>query len=231
MPRIARVVVAAVPHHVTQRGNNRQAVFFTDDDRLRYLELLAEQSKRHGLAIRGYCLMTNHVHLVVVPDETSSLAKALAAVHLRYTQYINRLHGRSGHLWQNRFYSCPLEGEHELTAVRYAERNPVRARLVRLPWRYPWSSAAANCGEADDETGVLQPNVWRRRFPFAQWRRILQQPEDEVMVLRIRRSTFNGRPLGSDRFIAKLESRLNRRLRTPKIGRPKGKAARRKRKS
>lgn len=225
---MARVVVPGLPHHVTQRGNNRQDVFFTDGDRRLYLTLLGEHSKRHGLAVRGYCLMTNHVHLVVVPEQASSLSRALAAVHLQYTQFINRMHGRSGHLWQNRFYSCALEGEHEVAAVRYAERNPIRARLVRLAWRYPWSSAAAHCGE-DEEIEVLERGLWRRRYAPAQWRRIVQQPEDDALVKRLRRSTFNGRPLGSDRFIAKLEAMFNRRLRTPKMGRPPGRTTRRRR--
>ena len=222
MPRMARVVVPGVAHHVTQRGNNRQAVFFTDDDRQLYLTLLREQSRRHNLTVLGYCLMRNHVHLVVVPEFDWSLAKTLAAVHLKYAQFINRRHGRSGHLWQNRFYSCPLDSEHELAAVRYVERNPVRARLVRLPWRYHWSSAAAHTGEAD-ASGVLDRATCRKRFSPAQWRRILQQPEDETMVLRLQRCTFNGRPLGTDRFVVKLESLLNRRLRQPKMGRPRKK--------
>jgi putative transposase len=218
-----RVVVPGLPHHVTQRGNNRQDVFFTDDDRRAYLTLLLGQSRRHGLAVRGYCLMSNHVHLVVVPEEPRSLARALAGVHLQFAQRMNRLHGRSGHLWQNRFYSCPLEPEHELMAVRYVERNPVRARLVRLPWRYPWSSAAAHCGEANPENpaGLLDRAVWSRRYTAAEWRRILLQPGEEALTTRLRRSTFNGRPLGGDRFIAKLEVRLRRRLRPLKIGRPR----------
>lgn len=227
MPRMARVVIPDLPHHVVQRGNNRQAVFFTDDDRRLYLTLLREQSHRHELTIRGFCLMTNHVHLVAVPARAWSLGKALAAVHLKYTQFINRRHGRSGHLWQNRFYSCPLDTEHELAALRYAERNPVRARMVRLAWRYPWSSAAAHCGQID-EFGVCDKEelrVWRRRYDGASWRAILQQPEDQLASTRLLRSTFNGRPLGSDRFIAKLESMLNRRLRAPKLDRPRRAAA------
>ena len=124
-------------HHVTQRGNNRQDVFFVDDDRRVYLELLAQQAPRFGLSVQGYCLMTNHVHL---------LAKTLGRTHFLYTQYVNRLHGRSGHLWQNRFYSCALDEPQQWAALGYVERNPVRARLVRLAWRYEWSSAAAHCG-------------------------------------------------------------------------------------
>jgi putative transposase len=135
MPRAARIVVPGVAHHVTQRGNNRQDVFFTDDDRRFYLKPLREQAERFVLAVTGYCLMTNHVHLIVTPGEQQSLARAVGTMHLIYSQYVNRLHGRSGHLWQNRFYSCPLDGEHEVAAVRYAERNPVRAGMVQLPWK------------------------------------------------------------------------------------------------
>jgi putative transposase len=220
MPRVARVVVPGLPHHVTQRGNNRQDVFFTNDDRRFYLKLLREQSSRYDLKIRAYCLMTNHVHLVVVPGNAASLAKTLASVHLKYAQYLNRMHGRCGHLWQSRFYSCVLQGRHELEGVRYVERNPVRARLVRLAWRYPWSSAAAHCG-APDASGVLELTSWRQRCAPRAWRSILQRPDDSDIVTRLRRSTFNGRPLGDDRFIAKLETRLNRRLQTPKMGRPR----------
>lgn len=225
MPRVARIVVPGVAHHVTQRGNNRQDVFFTDDDRRFYLKTLREQSQRFGLTVRGWCLMSNHVHLVVVPVEHDSLAGAVGRTHWLYTQYVNRLHGRGGHLWQNRFFSCPLDVEHEEAAIRYAERNPTRARLVRLPWKYRWSSAATHSGLAArsaDETGLLEdPAAWRRRYPGASWSKILQSPEDQAMLTQLRRRTFNGRPLGTDRFIARLESLLNRRLRDPKMGRPR----------
>lgn len=166
--------------------------------------------------------MTNHVHLLVVPRTAESLANAIGRTHWLHTLFINRRHGRRGHLWQNRFFSCPLDEAHEEAALRYLERNPVRARLVRLPWRYPWSSAAAHCGLAADGTGLLQDvSAWRRRYDGATWSKILQAPEDEAMITRLRRRTFNGRPLGSDRFIAKLESLLNRRLRDPVMGRPR----------
>ncbi len=100
MPRVARVVVPGVPHHLTQRGNNRQDVFFTDEDRRFYLETLKQHSERFGVEVCGYCLMTNHVHLVVTPAAEDSLAKAIGRTHFQYSQYINRFHGRSGHLWQ-----------------------------------------------------------------------------------------------------------------------------------
>jgi len=105
MPRFARVVIPGCAHHVTQRGNNRQAVFFVEDDYRVYLELLAHQAARHDLRINGYCLMPNHVHLVATPRQETSLSRAVGRTHYLYTQYINRLHGRSGHLWQSRFFS------------------------------------------------------------------------------------------------------------------------------
>jgi len=109
VPRVARIVISGNEHHVTQRGNNRQDVFFTDDDRRIYLSFLREQTGKHGVRIVAYCLMTNHVHLIVVPPDGDSLAKAIGRTQLLYAQYVNRLHRRSGHLWQNRFYSCVLD--------------------------------------------------------------------------------------------------------------------------
>src|SRR4051812_10110037 len=108
MPRVARIVLADIPHHITQRGNNRQDVFFVDDDRRAYLAILAEQFRRYGVAVLGYCLMTNHVPLIVIPRTADALAKAIGRTHWLYPQYVNRLHRRSGHLWQNRFYSSAM---------------------------------------------------------------------------------------------------------------------------
>jgi putative transposase len=130
MPRIARVVVPGCPHHVTQRGNRREDVFFADEDRRVYLSLLGQYAVKHGLAVQAYCLMTDHVHLVVVPKTSRSLSGALKPLHTRYTQHVNRRAAVSGRLWQGRFYSCPLDEQHVWTAVRYVERNPVRAGMV-----------------------------------------------------------------------------------------------------
>jgi len=156
MPRLARTVAVGSAHHITQRGNNRQDVFFVDDDRRVYLELLAEQAEKYGLEIQGYCLMTNHVHLVAVPRTAEALAKAVGRTHFRYTQYINRFHKRSGHLWQGRFYSCALDTRHFWLAMKSIEQNPVRARLCRKPWRYEWSSAGVHVDEPGN-WGQVQP--------------------------------------------------------------------------
>ena len=145
---MARIVVPGVPHHVTQRGNNRQDVFFVDDDHRVYLGLLAEQCRRFGLSVVCYCLMTNHVHLVVIPKHVDSLAKGIGRTNLLYSQYIGRLHRRTGHLWQNRFFSCSLDDEHLVHACCYVERNPLRARMVRLPRAVPKLSLMATRASA-----------------------------------------------------------------------------------
>ncbi len=220
MPRVARVVVPGVPYHVTQRGNNRQDVFFVDDDRRTYLELLGEAAPRFGLEVLGYCLMRNHVHLVVVPAESGSLAAAIGRTHWWYTRYVNRLHGRTGHLWQARFFSAPLDESHLWSALCYVERNPVRARLVRRAWNYPWSSAAAHAGPWV-ENPLLNRARWRELSRGLRWREVLVEPQDEDLVEQLRAHTRTGRPLGSDRFISKLETLLHRRLRANPVGRPR----------
>jgi putative transposase len=222
MPRLARIVLPGVPHHVTQRGNNRQDVFFVDDDRRVYLDLLRGQSERFGLKVVGYCLMANHVHLVATPLGEASLAKAIGRTDFLYTQYVNRLHRRSGHLWQNRFYSCALDQVHLWRALCYVEGNPVRAGLVRQAWGYPWSSATAHTGGVD-ASGLLDPAEWAGLWAPGKWRTELRSPQDAQSVSRIRLSTHRGRPLGSDSFLSKLEHRLGRRLRPLPVGRPKKK--------
>ena len=228
MPRVARVV--DVPHHVTQCGNNRQDVFFVDDDRRAYLAILAAQSARWKLAILGYCLMGNHVHVVAIPRLRDSLAKALGRAHWIYSLYVNRLQGRSGHLWQNRFYSAPMDDEHCLAAMRYVECNPLRARICRNALRYPWSSAAAH-GSGKDKLGLLDLKSWEELAGGIDWEATLADPLDDWQVQSIGRATRTGRPLASDRFIAKLETVLGRRLRPLAVGRPrKRRPVRRKRK-
>lgn len=220
MARAARVIVAGCPHHVTQRGNNRQGVFFVDDDRRMFLDLLAEAAERFSVTVDGYCLMTSHLHLVATPRTPDGLAAAMKRTNQLYAQYVNRLHGRSGHLWQDRFFSCALDEEHFWTAMAYVERNPVRARLVRKAWRWPWSSAAAHVGEGP-AAELLDLGAWRKRVSPAAWRERLMEREDEEAVAQLRLWTSCGRPLGSDRFVARLETLLGRRLRPLAHGRPR----------
>jgi len=221
MPRTARVVIPGCAHHVTQRGNNRQDVFFVDDDRRVFLELLGKACGRFGLTVQAYCLMTNHLHLVATPSRPHSLAETMKWVNQLYAQYVNRLQGRSGHLWQNRFFSCALDEQHFWTAMAYVERNPVRAGLVRRAWRWPWSSAAAHVGQAKDSTTLLRLSARQKGVDPPQWKEALSRPQDEQLVKRLRLWTSRGRPLGSDAFIAKLETLLGRRLRALARGRPR----------
>jgi putative transposase len=222
MPRIARIVLKDVPHHITQRGNNQQDVFFVADDRTVYLELLKEQSQRFGLDVLGYCLMTNHVHIIAIPRNDTALAKAVGRTHFLYTQYVNRMHSRSGHLWQNRFYSCPMDNQHLWKTMQYVETNPVRAKMVRKPWRYPYSSAAAHVDQADS-AGVLDMKWWRGKCKQFDWKAILQKQQNKEQVNNIRLATSRGRPLAGDSFMSKLEKIAGRRLRPLPTGRPKKK--------
>jgi putative transposase len=137
MPRRPRVILPGVAHHVTQRGNNREPVFRSSDDRRFYLELLGRHAAHYGARILGYCLMTNHVHLIAVPEREDSLARSMGSTHSEYALALNYAQGRSGHVWQNRFFSCPLEESHLLRALRYVELNPVRAELASAPDGWP----------------------------------------------------------------------------------------------
>ena len=119
-------------HHITQRGNNRQDVFFVDGDRLAYLGLLRDQCGKHGVRVLGCCLMTSHIHLVAIPPREDALNLALGRTHFLHTGMINRLHGRTGYLWQGCFHSCPMDDAYTLATIRYVERNPMRAKMTRV---------------------------------------------------------------------------------------------------
>lgn len=166
--------------------------------------------------------MTNHIHLVARPATAESLAKAVGRTHFLYTQYINRMHGRSGHLWQNRFYSCPLGREHFWQALRYVEQNPIRASMAKQAWKYSWSSAAGHV-EGEDETGLLNLSYWRQISSTLNWRKILAIKQPKQQIEQIRLNTHTGRPLASDSFVSKLEKLFNKRLRPLPVGRPKKK--------
>jgi putative transposase len=166
MPRQARVVAVAVPHHITHRGNNRQDVFLSDEDRRRYQNLLRDQLEPCGIDLLGWCWMTNHVHMIVIPDRPDSLAKLVMRVHSRYAQDFNRRYKRTGHLWHSRFFSCSLGAGHLQTALLYVDRNPLRAGLVGEATAYPWSSAREHASAAD-EAKMLSCGSNRGRSPKA----------------------------------------------------------------
>src|SRR3989338_1383957 len=153
MARLARIVAPGTPHHVLQRGNRSQQVFFSDSDRRHYLDLLKEQCGIWGVKVWAYCLMDNHVHLILVPEENGSLGKSLGETHKKYTRMINFREGWRGYLWQGRFKSFILDERYLYAAVRYVARNPVQAGLVRRPEDYLWSSA--RCHVNGDKNEIL----------------------------------------------------------------------------
>jgi putative transposase len=219
MARLARIAVANIPYHVTQRGNAGQFILTTDAERTVYLDLLRKYVKLHELLLLGYCLMSNHVHLVIVPREADALAKALKQTHGRYASFWNATHASSGHVWQGRFYSCPLDDYHLWIALRYAELNPVRAGLVPQAESWPWSSAAAHCGSVKPDSS-LELETWSKRWSSETWRQYLATCQTEAELAAIRQSTHTGRPLGSSEFIRSLEGMTLRRLMPLKGGRP-----------
>ena len=214
MPRIARVVIPDTRHHVTQRGNRRQPTFFNDEDYAAYLALMAASCRRAGVAVWAYCLMPNHVHLIAVPSATDALRAAVAEAHRRYTRRVNFRHGWRGHLWQERFASFPMDSAHCLAAARYIELNPVRARLVKRPTQWRWSSAAAHLAGRDDALLEVSPLIEE----VGDWADFLADAPDDEALETLRRHERTGRPLGADRFVARLERRLKRTLRPAKRG-------------
>ncbi len=144
MPRPPRLVLPGLPHHITQRGNYRQKTFFRSEDYQLYLDLLQDYSRHHGVAILGYCLMPNHVHLVAVPHRADSLARTFRRVHAEYARAQHTRLRRVGHLWQARYYSAPMDEEHFWAALVYVEQNPLRAGIVKQSEECRWSSAPAH---------------------------------------------------------------------------------------
>ncbi len=221
MPRLARAVFACVPHHITQRGNRREDVFFTEADRKVYLNWLREYCDQHAVDILAYCLMTNHVHIIAVPRVEDGLQRVFKPLHMRYAQRINRERAWKGHVWQGRFFSSPLDENYLWAAVRYVERNPVRAKMVRKPENYPWSSAAAHCRLRTDHVLTSNP-VWLKQFEAIEnWSAWLAEggASEELEVLR--RNVEKGLPCGTEKFIRKLEKIAGRTLQARPPGRPR----------
>jgi putative transposase len=220
MARFPRVVAPGVPHHITQRGNARQYILDRDADRLVYVRLLQQYSRIHDVALLGYCLMSNHVHLIAVPPRADSLHLALKHVHGRYAAYFNTAHASTGHVWQGRFYSCPLDEAHLWVALRYVELNPVRAGLAANAADYVWSSASAHCATAATSVVELAMTEWRAAWTARDWLTYLEGGTGEQEAARIRRNTHSGRPLGGSDFVSRLEAVLNRPLAPRTGGRP-----------
>jgi putative transposase len=220
VPRQARTVFSGLAHHITQRGNRREDVFFCDEDRLAYLVWLEEYSLTFQMEVLAYCLMSNHIHLVAVPAAEDGLQRVLKPLHMRYAQRINRARGWKGHLWQGRYFSSPLDDAYLWAAVRYVERNPVRAGMVRRAEDYRWSSAAAHCGKRSD--ALINPDAdWLRKHLQAQeWSAWLAEGDEEEELRTVRRNIDKGLPCGSEEFVKRLGEQAGRPLEFRPQGRP-----------
>jgi putative transposase len=217
MPRLARLIIPGIPHHLTQRGNRRQRVFFSEEDKSYYLKILRDNLDGTGLRILGYCLMDNHVHLVSTPSLKDEFAHVLGETHRKYTTIINTRKKWKGHLWQERYWSFPLDAPYLYRAVRYIELNPVRAGIVKEAQGYRWSSARGHLRLGEDPIIDLEGSL-----PIAEdWASYLKEDEDAGFRDQIHRHEKTGRPLGNDEFIVELETLTGRRLAKRNPGRPK----------
>lgn len=208
MPRIARVVAVDYPHHVIQRGNNRQKTFFAQVTREKYLALLKEYTQQWNVSVLAYCLMSNHVHLLLRPHQPEALAKVMQGVSLCYTQYINKRYRRTGRLWESRYYSCIVDEEAYLWVVaRYIEQNPLRAKIVKQPQNYPYSSARAHVLGTEDKILGEELFVERERAEYINFI-TARVPEKELSQLR--KFTKTGKPLGKESFVKKIGRLLKR---------------------
>ncbi len=214
MPRIARVVIPEYPHHVIHRGNRREKVFFSDEDKQSYLNYLRKCAKEAGVEFWGYCLMDNHVHFIVVPKKEDSLARCFKEAHKQYTRMINFRQNWRGHLWEGRFKSCVLSEKHLYAALRHVEINPVRARIAKKAEDYPWSSAKAHVYKERD--ALLSDNFVIQEI--SDWAGYLADGDNREDIDLFTRYTEVGRPLGDGDFIEKIEKVTGRFLRKNKPG-------------
>jgi putative transposase len=215
MTRLSRIVIPGVPHHVTQRGNRRLPTFFRAEDYAAYLEFLKEGCGKTGTEVWAYCLMPNHVHLLLVPQSEDGLRATLGEAHRKYARMINFREEWRGHLWQERFASFPTDEAHTLNAARYIELNPVRAKLCDNAADYRWSSAGAHIHRYADP--VLNTAALLRLNP--EWSAFLQSGIDQSATDALHLHESTGRPLGSPDFIAKIEAMLGKPVTPQKAGR------------
>lgn len=215
MARLARIILPGYPHHITQRGNRNQDVFFCEEDFKFYLNLLKEWCSRESVKIWAYCLMTNHVHLVVTPEEGSNVSRAIGETHRRYTRMINFRQNWRGYLWQGRFSSFVMDESWLLKAVAYVEHNPVAAGIVSQPQHYPWSSIHAHLTGNDSQEIV---EVALLLDLVGDWKDYLES-YNMGKNKNFETHERTGRPLGNEKFIEKAEKVLGRRIKKKKPGR------------
>jgi len=218
MPRSARIVAVGVPQHITVRGNRQQDVFFTDEDRLRYLAWLYEYAKRFEFHVYAYCLMTNHTHIVGKPLNALGMGRMMRILSTRHSQLVNKAHNWTGHLWQSRYYSTMLDESHLYRAVRYVEQNPVRAGMVADAADYAWSSAGCHCGLRIDPV-VSGDQAWSGALD--DWPRLLRENLDDETLERLRTCTNSGKPYGDEEFTKRLGELIGHPIERRPRGRPR----------
>ena len=224
MPRPLRIEEPGYTHHVVQRGHNRNAVFFHDDDYRLYLHHLRASSERCECDVHAYVLMTNHVHLLVTPRVNRGMSRMMQLLNLNYGQWVNKTYQRSGTLWEGRFKSCLIDTEaYLLTCYRYIEMNPVRAGMVESPEEYPWSSYRHHDGLKTDPLITDHPVFLElgadRDARSETYRALIAQQLEPQSLETIRETTFAGTVLGSNRFRDDIADRLGCRVRPGKPGR------------
>ena len=218
MTRQARFVLPEHLHHVTQRGNYRQDIFQDHQDRVCYLKLIDHYAKEYHNELYAFCLMTNHVHFIIKPQQQKSLAQIFCRAHQQYSLYYHKKNVIHGHLWQERFYSCLLEGNHIPAAIKYVECNPVRAKLVKYAWDYPWSSTNFHLGK---KYNILHLSDIRPFVIADNWRDFLIQKQSDKEIDTIRQATNKGYVFGSNEYIEYLEKKHGCTLAPQIMGRPK----------
>jgi putative transposase len=204
MPRFPRLIVPEIPHHIIHRGNNKNQVFFNPDDFRLYLDLLENYSEKYHFDIIGYCLMTNHVHLVGIPSSVDSLINVIRDTHQKYSLLLNKKLNRCGHTWQERACVCACDDHHAVASTCYSEFNPVSAYMVLRPEDYRWSSARAHLG-LEKWPSLLDSKWWKLSFTFSDWIDVLEA-YDHRMDSIIREATVKGLPLGNKEFITMVEN-------------------------
>jgi putative transposase len=217
MPRTRRVIIPGVAHHITQRGNNQQKVFFNDEDFCNYCFWANKYAAQYQIDILAYCLMPNHIHLIAIPYTKIGMSRFCNTVNMRHAQYINHKKNTNGHLWQSRFFSCPLDDIHLYFALRYEEQNPIRAGLTNRPWDYAWSSVRFHVGMDTNayirirDMNMMNHNEWKKYLGY----------KDESMDETIRENTYSGKACAVEENLKEWEKTLNCVLRSKKAGRPR----------
>jgi len=231
MARQPRFRIAGIAQHVTQRGNNRQAVFFSEQDYLYYLKVLDETAEKEGCLIHAFVLMTNHIHLLVTPTTVDGISRMMQGLGRRYVSYINKLEKRSGTLWEGR-YKASLVGDDRylLACMRYIEMNPVRASMVKRPQAYRWSSYRANTNGEDVGVKISEHASFQSLVPWEEgvgresrekYRQLVREQLTDGELGEIRTATKSGLVYGNDPFQEKIAQRLQRKVQLGKAGRPK----------